>query len=262
MSASTLETALPATKRATALGRLTLTELTLFGRDRAGPIWAVGFPVVLLVIFGAIPAFRKPVSSSLPGVSVLDSYVPILLAFVLAMIALNVLPPVLAGYREKGILRRLRTTPVGPARVLTAQLIVDTGTALVTMIVLLVVARIAYGVGFPRQALGFAIAVVLSAVALLGLGLLLAAVAPTGRAANAIGAMLFFPMMFFAGLWLPLAAMPSVLRDISHATPLGAAVQAMTDAWQGHWPHPLQLIVLAAYALAFAAAAIRLFRWE
>jgi ABC-2 type transport system permease protein len=262
MSASAIATARPGRKRTTALGRLILTELTLFGRERAGPFWAVGFPVVLLVIFGAIPAFRKPVSSSLPGVSVLDSYVPILLAFVLAMIALNVLPPVLAGYREKGVLRRLSTTPVGPARVLTAQLIVDAGTAIVTMIVLLLVARTGYGVAFPRQALGFAVAVILSAVALLGLGLFLAAVAPTGRAANAIGAMLFFPMMFFAGLWLPLAAMPSILRGISHATPLGAAVQAMADAWQGQWPHPMQLIVLAAYAVAFAVLATKLFRWE
>lgn len=262
MSANTLATALPGQKRATALRELTLTELTLFGRERTGPIWAVGFPVVLLIIFGAIPSFRKPVSSALPGVSVLDSYVPILLAFVLAMIALNALPPVLAGYREKGVLRRLSTTPVGRTRILTAQLIVDAGTAFVTMIVLLLVARIGYGVAFPRQALGFAIAVILSAVALLGLGLFLAAEAPTGRAANAVGAMLFFPMMFFAGLWLPLAAMPSILRDISQVTPLGAAVQAMTDAWQGQWPHPLQLIVLAGYAVAFAMAATRLFRWE
>src|SRR5580658_1224628 len=171
MSADTA--ALPAAPRprAAALCRLTLTELTLFMRERVGIIWAIGFPLVLLIIFGNIPGFRKPVSPAAPRVSILDSYMPILLAFVLAMIALNVLPPVLAGYREKGVLRRLRTTPVGPARVLAAQLIVDTGTAIVTMIVVLLVARIAYGVAFPRQAAGFAIAVILSAIALIGLGL-------------------------------------------------------------------------------------------
>ncbi len=69
-------------------------------------------------------------------------------------------------------------------------------------------------------------------------------------------------MMFFAGLWLPIAQMPSVLRHISHATPLGAAVQALQDSAQGHWPHPLQLLTLAAYAVAFGLAATRLFRWE
>ena len=123
-------------------------------------------------------------------------------------------------------------------------------------------ARFAYGVPLPRQPAGFALAALLAAVALLSLGLFIAAVAPTGGPRRPPGAILFFPMMFFAGLWLPIAAMPAVLQHISHATPLGAAVQAMTDAWQGHWPHPLQLVILAGYAVAFGVAAARLFRWE
>jgi ABC-2 type transport system permease protein len=261
MSADT--TALPAAPRprTAALRRLALTELTLFVRERAGIVWGIGCPLVLLIIFGNIPTFRKPVSPAAPGVSVLDSYVPVLLAFVLAMIALNVLPPVLAGYRDKGVLRRLSATPVGAVRLLAAQLIVDAGMTAVTMIALLAVARLAFGVAFPRQPAGFALAVVLGALALLSLGLLLASVLRTSRGANAAGAILFFPMMFFAGLWLPAAAMPATLRHISHSTPLGAAVQAMTDAWQGHW-HPLYLLILAGYAVAFAVAAARLFRWE
>jgi hypothetical protein len=74
-----------------------------------------------------------------------------------------------------------------------------------TMIALLVVARLAFSVAFPRQPAEFALAVVLGALALLSLGLLLASVLPTSRDANAAGAILFFPMMFFAGLWLPIA---------------------------------------------------------
>jgi ABC-2 type transport system permease protein len=261
MSADTIALPVAPRPRKAALRHLTLTELTLFVRERAGVIWGIGLPLALLVIFGNIPGFRKPVSPATPGVSVLDSYVPVLLAFVLAMIALNVLPPVLAGYREKGVLRRLSTTPVGTVRVLAAQLIVDAAMSAVTMIVLLVVARLAFGVAFPRQPAGFALAVVLSALALLALGLLLASVLPTSRGANAAGAILFFPMMFFAGLWLPLDAMPGALRHLSRATPLGAAVQAMTDAWQGHW-HPLYPLILAGYAAAFALAAARFFRWQ
>jgi ABC-2 type transport system permease protein len=56
--------------------------------------------------------------------------------------------------------------------------------------------------------------------------------------------------------------MPSALQHISHATPLGAAVQALQDSWQGNWPQPLQLITLAIYAVVFGVAAARLFRWE
>jgi ABC-2 type transport system permease protein len=245
-----------------ALRRLTRTELRLFLRERVGIIWGVGFPVVLLIIFGAIPGFRSPVSKDLPGVSVLDAYVPILFAFVLAMLALNVVPPVLAGYREKGILRRLATTPVGAARVLAAQLIINISMTIVTLVILLAVARIAYHVPLPRQAGGFILALALAIAALFGLGMVIAAVATTGRMANATGAILFFPLMFFSGLWLPIAAMPALLQHISHATPLGAAVQALTDAWQGHFPHPVQLITLAIYALVAPALAARLFRWE
>ncbi|HUB41025.1 MAG TPA: ABC transporter permease [Streptosporangiaceae bacterium] len=258
----TAVTARPAAGRKSPLRTLTQTEFVLFVRERTGPAWAVGFPVLLLIIFGAIPGFRKPVIAADPQLSVLDSYVPILLAFALAMISLNVVPPVLAGYREKGVLRRLATTPVGPFRVVAAQLLVDAALAAVSMIIVLLVARLGYSVPFPRQAGGFVLAIVLGGVALLGLGLLLASVATTSRAANAAGAILFFPMMFFAGLWLPIAAMPKVLQHISHITPLGAAVQAMTDAWQGTFPHPLQIVALACYAVALPVAAAKLFRWE
>jgi ABC-2 type transport system permease protein len=69
-------------------------------------------------------------------------------------------------------------------------------------------------------------------------------------------------MMFFAGLWLPIPNMPRVLQHISHATPLGAAVPALQNATLGHWPTSLQLLTLAAYAVAFGLAAAKLFRWE
>jgi ABC-2 type transport system permease protein len=250
-----------AAARGAALARLTRTEFRLFLRERIGPIWGVGFPLVLLVIFGSIPSFSRA-QASLGGLTELDLYVPILIAFVIAMLALNALPPVLAGYREKGILRRLQTTPVGPVRVLTAQLVIDVAVVVVMLVLVLAVARMAYGVALPRQLAGFVLTALLAAAALLAIGLFVAAAAPTARAANAIGAILFFPMMFFAGLWLPIAQMPSVLRHISHATPLGAAVQALQDSAQGHWPHPLQLLTMAAYAVVFGLGATRLFRWE
>jgi ABC-2 type transport system permease protein len=259
MSATTAPAA--AAARGSALRRLTITELKLFLRERIGPIWGMGFPLLLLIIFGNIPSFNRP-SADLGGLTELDVYVPILVAFVITMLSLNALPPVLAGYREKGVLRRLRTTPVGPARVLAAQLVINFAVSVITVMLIVTVARLAFGVALPRQLAGFVVAGLLATAALISIGLFVAAVAPAGRAAQAIGTILFFPMMFFAGLWLPIAQMPAILRHLSHATPLGAAVQALQDAAQGHWPHPLQLVTMAAYALVFGLAAVRLFRWE
>ncbi len=256
MSASTVPPA-----RGSALRRLAVVEFRLFLRERVGPVWGIGFPMLLLIIFGEIPAFKRP-SRQLGGLTELDVYVPILVAFVIAMLSLNALPPVLAGYRERGILRRLWTTPVGPARVLAAQLVINLATMLVTVALILAVARYGFGVVMPRSLGGFAVAALLAAAALLAIGLFLAALLPGARAAQAVGTILFFPMMFFAGLWLPIAQMPVVLRNISRATPLGAAVQALQDAAQGQWPHPSQLLTLAGYALVFGLAAAKLFRWE
>ena len=130
------------------------------------------------------------------------------------------------------------------------------------VVLILAVARVGFAVPLPRQAGGFILAALLAAGALLSAGLLVAAVAPTGRVARGIGALLFYPMMFFAGLWLPIPNMPAVLQHISHATPLGAAVPALTAAAEGSMPTALQLGTLAAWAVALGLAAARFFRWE
>jgi hypothetical protein len=51
-------------------------------------------------------------------------------------------------------------------------------------------------------------------------------------------------------------------QHISHATPLGAAVPALTAATQGSFPTALQLVTMAGWAAAFGLAAARFFRWE
>jgi ABC-2 type transport system permease protein len=247
--------------RGSALGRLTVTELKLLPRQSTAFVLRMAIPLILLIIFGAIPFYTKP-RASLDGYTLLDAYVPILIAYALAFLTLIATPMTLAGYRERGVLRRLRTTPAGPVRVLAAQLIANLAVIAVMTILILAVARIGYGVALPRQPAGFVVAVLLGTAAMLAIGLLIAAVAPNPPAAQGIGMVLLFPMMFFAGLFFPIPVMPPFLQHISHATPLGAAVQALQDAWLGHWPHPLQLLTMVAYAVGCGLVAARLFRWE
>jgi hypothetical protein len=104
------------------LAKLTFTESKLFLRDPMAVFFAVAFPPLLLAILGAIPAFREP-NEDLGGARVIDLYVPIMVGFVLAMLAISVIPTYLATYRERGILRRLSTTPMQPASLLPAELV-------------------------------------------------------------------------------------------------------------------------------------------
>ena len=241
--------------------KLTLTELKLFLREPTAVFFAVIFPPLLLGVLGVIPGFREP-SEDLGGQWVIDLYVPIMIAFVLAMLAISVLPTFLATYREKGILRRLSTTPVRPRSVLLAQLVMGVGIALVAVALVLGVGVVAFDTAIPGQPLGYLVAFVLAAAASFAVGLLIAAVAPSGKAASGIGSILFFPMVFLAGLYFPREAMPDIQRRVSDFTPLGAGVQALQDASTGAWPQPLHLTVLAATAVAASLTAAKLFRWE
>jgi ABC-2 type transport system permease protein len=246
--------------RGTALWRLILTETKLLCRERVRLVITIGFPVILIIILGSIPALKKPSADF--GGPFINYYTMIMVVFATAMLALTALPLVLAGYRETGVLRRLRTTPIGPFRVLAAQLAAAFGIVVVTTILILLVARIGFSVPFPRQAGGFIVTVVLAAAALLSLGLVVAALAPAARTAQGFGVLLWYLMMFFAGLFIPIPKMPAVLQHISHATPLGAAVSALANSAQGRFPTGLELITLAAWAVALSLAAGKLFRWE
>ena len=244
-----------------ALWQLTITELKLSMRDKVGPIWGLAFPAALLIIFGSIPSFRKP-SASFGGYTTLDAYVPILILFSIALLSLVPMPMVLVGYRERGVLRRLQTTPAGPIRVLAAQLVVNLVYVIVATTIVLLVAKIGYGVFLPRKLAGFALTVLLTFAALMAMGLFVAALGRTVKTAQLFGMVLFYPTLFFSGLWYPLPLMPTGLQHLAHATPLGAAWEAMATAAVGHWPPMLPLITLAIYAVVFGSAAARFFRWE
>jgi ABC-2 type transport system permease protein len=246
-------------RRHSAFRNLVETEAKLLVREIVPLLWGVGFPMVLLSVMGV---FSHGPQKSLGGFSLVAAYEPILIAFTCSTFALQGLPAVLAGYRERGILRRLNATPVGAGRLLGAQLTVNLSVTLIATLGILVVGAAAFGVALPGQPAGFVLALLLTAAAMLSLGLLIAALARNGRVAGAVGTMLFLPLMFFAGLWTPRATMSPGLLRVGDYTPLGAAVSALQDSMAGQWPSASGLAVLAGYTVALGLLAWRLFRWE
>jgi ABC-2 type transport system permease protein len=137
-----------AARRRSALARLTVTELRLFLREPMLVFWVIAFPLLLLVIFGLIPSFKET-HSGYQGLTVLETYVPIIILTMLALLSFFSLPVTLATYREQRILRRLQTTPAGAWRVLAAQLAVTVGAGVVMVAAILVLGRLAFAVPFP-----------------------------------------------------------------------------------------------------------------
>jgi ABC-2 type transport system permease protein len=244
-----------------AFGKIVLNEARLAWRNPRGLIFGVGMPALLVVIFGELPKDQVH-HSSLGGLTRFNVEVPVLISFVIAALALYGLPVPLASYREQGILRRLSITPARPYWVLAAQLVVNFAFALAGLAIVLVVGAAAFGESAPGSLDGFTLAVLLSVAALFAIGVAIAALAKTAGSAQAIGAALFLPLMFFAGLWLPRQEMTAWLADVSDYSPLGAVSQATQDAIGGMFPTAALLGTLAGYAVVFGFLAARYFRWE
>jgi ABC-2 type transport system permease protein len=258
---STYVSLLPARTPRSAFGKLLQSETKLAWRVPIGLIFGVAVPVLLLVIFGTIPAMNQP-ARSLGGMTPFFVYFPILIAFVLATLSLISLPVHLATYREKGILRRMCTTPVPPAWMLAAQVVINLALAAVALGILVVAGTAGFGLAAPRQPGGFTLALVLTIAAMFAIGLWISAIARTAGGASAIGQLLLYPLLFSAGLWLPQERMAPALRQLSEWLPLGAAVHAMQSSMQGTFPSAQSLLVLAGWAVVFGFLAVRFFRWE
>ncbi|MFF1684221.1 MULTISPECIES: ABC transporter permease [unclassified Streptomyces] len=235
-------------------------EIRLFLREPGSLFGVMVFPPVLLVILGSIPAFREA-DSGPAGLRLIDAYVPVTVLLPMIVAGLQAMAPVIAGYRERGILRRMSTTPVRPPALLGAQMTIHGVAALASSLVSLAIGRLAFDVRLPQQAIGYALALLLSIVVALSLGALVAARARTAKVASAIGSTVFFPSMFCAGVWLPVQSMPHTLASVVELTPFGAASQAMSEAATGGWPWS-HLAVLVVWAVLLSGAAARWFRWE
>jgi len=243
-------------------GRAVLrTETRLFLREPGALFWIIAFPTVLVVILGLIPSFRDPVEEY-GGQSVIGLYVPIAVLLAMLVAAITAVPVVIVGYREQQVLRRIATTPAQPAHLLGAQFVIHGVAVAISAALAIVAGRVAFGVALPAQPLGYALVMLLTFTALLALGGIIAGVSPTTRFASTFATILFFPLMFTAGVYVPVQAMPGILGEIVELTPLGAAAVAMDATALGQWPATVHVLVLVAWTIGLGLLAVHFFRWE
>ena len=246
----------------TAFAALTKTQFKVFLREPLAVFFGLVFPSVLLLVLGtAFPDATTP-DPVFDGRTLVEVYAPTSIVLGLATVAVFLLPVALGGDRERGILRRLSTTPVHPRTFVGAHLAVQLAVVTVASIAAVAVGMVVFGVPFPKSIGSFIISFALGAISLLAIGLLIGAVVPTANSGQGIGMLLYFPLLFFAGVYIPLEVMPSGVQSISTYTPAGAAVRALSESWAGDIPQTSSLLVMGAYAIVAGSLAVVLFRWE
>src|SRR5262245_10808567 len=234
-------------------------ELLLFFRNPAAAFFTLVFPLILLFVFGSTFG-----NSAGPGrqYGFMDLSVPGYLAMIIGSTGLMAIPSWIASYRERGVFRRLKLTPIGPGQLLLAQGVVGLITAFMGCVLLVIAGTLVFHLSLPKAPLGMLAAFLLGSAAMFCLGAMIAAVTRTTRAAQAIGQALYFPMLFLSGAAFPRALMPAGVRRVSEALPLTHVTELMSRFWlQGIW-RPASVMVLLGVFLLAGAVARRSFRWE
>jgi ABC-2 type transport system permease protein len=245
------------------LWRLAWLETKIFLREPLGAIGSVVFPVLLYVVLGRIMGRRMPRAS--PEMADFVRFgVPVLAAILIALSGVLSLVTIIAIYREGGILKRLRATPLRPQTILAAHVIVKLLFTAATLVLMLLVGRRYYPADLRFPVLGFTAALLISTWVILSMGFVIASLVPTARFAQPIGAAIFYPMLALSGLAFPISALPPSMQSLARLLPLTRAVSLLQGILKGD-PWSAHVGDIAALALVFAvctALSAKVFRWE
>jgi ABC-2 type transport system permease protein len=245
------------------LWRLTWLELKIFLREPLGVIGTVGVPVAIFLVLGRLLGRQGGrASPDVPRFASVD--LPIFASLLIALSAVLSLVTIITIYREGGILKRLRATPLRAHTILTAHVIVKLLFTAVTLVLMVLAGRRYYPVDASVPFVSFTLALLFTTVSILSLGFLIASVVPTARFAQPIATLIVYPMLGLSGLFVPVESLPPVLRALARVLPLTYAVSLLRGIWHGAgWSaHVSDVAALSAMFLIFTAVSARVFRWE
>jgi ABC-2 type transport system permease protein len=247
------------------LPRLTWLEIKIFLREPLGAIGGIAVPVAAYIVLSrVVPKVNAITSAPDSATGFVRNGLPVFVSVIIAINAVLSLVTIISIYREGGILKRLRATPLRPATILTAHVVVKLLLTAVTMILMIIAGRRYLPPNVDVPYFSFGIAVLLSTWSILAIGFLIASLVPTARFAQPIGAIVLYPMIAISGLFVPLIAFPVWLRGVAYLLPLTYGVSLMSGIWNGEgWiAHAGDVGALIVGFFVCVAIAGKVFRWE
>ena len=241
--------------------KLTWLETKIFTREPMGFVGTLVMPVVLFIILGRAFGVAKPLAA--PPVDI-PFNVAILAAVLIAISAVQSLVAIISIYREGGILKRLRSTPLSPVTIMGALVVVKLVFTVISLTLLMLAGRRLFPGVMSVNVFSFTLAVLLGTFSILSLGFVIASLVPTARFAQPISAVVLYPMLALSGLFYPVERSPRALEAFANLFPTTHAVALLQGVWDGsgwaaHWVNVAALLALFA---AYTALSTRVFRWE
>jgi ABC-2 type transport system permease protein len=242
---------------------LTWVEIKIFLREPLGAFGTIGIPVLVFVVLGRV--FGGGLAPrSFTATNFIRAGLPVFASVLIAISTVLSLVTIIAIYREGGILKRLRATPLRPQTILTAHVLVKLLLTAVTLILMVLAGKRYYPVDVNVPVFGFTIALLISTFSMLSIGFLIASIVPTARFAQPIGAAILYPMIALSGLFAPVESLPRMLQVVARVIPLTYTVSLLQGIWKGEaWSaHIGDVAALAAVFVVCTALSAKVFRWE
>jgi ABC-2 type transport system permease protein len=246
------------------LWQLTWLEIKIFLREPLGAIGTLLMPVAIFLVVGRTMSRGGGVPRTAGDAAFLLSALPVLASLFIAISAVVSLVTIISIYRESGILKRLRATPLRPQTILSAHVLAKMTFTLVTLSLMLLAGRRFYPAGLQAPVWSFALAVLVSTLSILSMGFVIASLVRTARFAQPVGALAFYPMIALSGLFVPVEAMPMGLQILARVLPMTYIVSLLRGIWVGEswFAHLGDLAALAILCAVCTAIAARVFKWE
>src|SRR3954453_14098957 len=200
------------------LMRLTWLEMKIFLREPLGAIGSGGIPVVIYLGLGRTLGARLPKAP--PSTDFVLVAAPVGVALMILINAVLSLITIIAIYREGGILKRLRATPLRATTILIAHVVVKLLFTAVTLAAMLLAGRRYYPANIDAPFLSFGFALLFCTFSIIAVGFLIASVVPTARFAQPVGTLILYPMLGLSGLFVPISSLPPPAQAIARVVPL------------------------------------------
>ena len=238
---------------------LTRVETALLAREPAAVAFTLLLPLILLAINGS--AGNEP-TERFGGAGAVDVLMAGYLVYVMATSAIMGLAETLADYRDRGILRRMRITPLRPWQILGSHAATHLAMSGVGSVLLIGVGMVAYDLNPPASVPAALLGLLAAAACLIAIGFLLGALLPSVRTTQAVAAAIYFPAIFVSGALFPREMLPGLAQRLGDFLPMTYAVRVIREGWIAGTVDEVALAVLAGTTLVATVVAVQKFRWE
>ena len=239
-------------------------DLLIFRRNPAGTFFTLILPIIFLVLFTSI--FGNDILEGTTDVRVATFYVPGILALAIVGATTVNLAITMTTRRERGILKRLRGTPM-PSWIFTgSQAIGGIVLSLMMTVLIVLIGRILFDVEIRLDGIpSLLITLFIGAASFAALGLAMTIIIPSEDAAPAVTNGLMLPLYFISDVFLPGDQIPDWVRTVASIFPIQHLSLALQESFNPlidgmSWPWK-DWLVIAAWGIGAAIIAVTRFQW-